>query len=225
MHCSKQRFHNRKQHTDIYISSIWHDLTGWAGAKPIATSTHFCSSPPVPLPCSFLTALGVKEIIHILMLFAAGRPVPGPNAQLMNGGSAFVLSWLRGPCDRPQPSMQTRRAWQGPSRQETWWGQEKFLSSRLFCTLTLNQSDSFDLGQVSLIYLAVVGSRIQPNKLYPFYGVCVWEEGKAGPSVPRATLGADCQGVFFIVCTACLMIGTKLRRGSFLTGHWATRMC
>lgn len=193
--------------------------------KPIATSTHLCPSPPVPLPCSFLTVLGRKEIIYIPMLFAAGKPVSGPNAQLMSRGSAFTLSWLRGSCDRPRPSVQVRRAWPAPSREETRWGQGRFPSSRLFCTLTVNQSDSFDLGGVTLIYLKVVGSRIQPNKLYQFYGVCVWEKGKSGPSVPRATLGADCQGVVFIVCTACLMIGTKLRRGSFLTGHWATRMC
>lgn len=54
-------------------------------------STHFWSSLLAPLPCAFLILLEKKDIIPILVLFALGRSVPGPNAQLMSGGSAFIL--------------------------------------------------------------------------------------------------------------------------------------
>lgn len=79
-----------------------------------------------------------------------------------------TLSW---------PSVQVRRAWQALTREETWRGQERFPSSRRFCPLTLNQTDSFDRGGVTLIYLKVSGSRIQPNKLYQFMGFAYERKG------------------------------------------------
>lgn len=75
------------------------------------------------------------------------------------------------------PSAQVRRAWQALAREETWWGQERFPSSRLFCPLTLKQTDFFDHGGVTLIYLKVSGSRIQPNKLYQFMGFTYERKG------------------------------------------------
>lgn len=104
---------------------------------------------------------GKKE--SILVLFAVGGSVPGPNAQLMSGGRAFSLFWLRGPCGRPWSPKQVRRAWQAPSREETWWGQQRFPSSRLFCT---DQRDSFDLGGVTLIYLKEMAEPSPINSIW-----------------------------------------------------------
>lgn len=187
------------------------DTTWWAGlgwSEARAISTHFLL--PQPASAVHLSHCPGEEGAHTHSDALCCRK--GNFSAKCSGndrGNTFTLPW-------------PGRAWQAPSREETWWGQERFPASRLLCALTLNQSD---LSGVTLIYLEVVGSRIQSNKLHQFNGDHIWEKGKSGPSVPGATLGADCQGVFFIVCTACLMIGTKLRRGSFLTGHWATRMC
>lgn len=112
-------------------------------------STPFCSSlqPPCPVPSSpswikghhtHAGALCCEEVSQFLGQMLGWR---------VEAGLVPCSDW--GTLVADHGHQQVSRAWQAPSREERWWGQQRFPSSRLFCTA----QRSFDLGGVTLIYL------------------------------------------------------------------------